>query len=109
MEYQAISPSGALIRLDNEYKGVLKTLLEVQHELAKNESNRKTYEAQEAKKFEYEDKLAKMQAELAEVERRCKKVKFPIRHPITMWRRNYRKWKVKRPRPPSQLTTIMHG
>ena len=70
MEYQAISPSGALIRLDNEYKGVLKTLLEVQHELAKNESNRKTYEAQEAKKFEYEDKLTKMQAELDEVEKR---------------------------------------
>ena len=69
MEYQAISPSGALIRLDNEYKGVLKTLLEVQHELAKNESNRKTYEAQEAKKFEYEDKLTKMQTELADVEK----------------------------------------
>ena len=26
-----------------------------------------------------------------------------------MWPRNYRKWKVKRPRPPSHLITIMHG
>jgi hypothetical protein len=73
MGYQAITPSGALIRLDNEYKGVLKGLLENQHELAKLESNRKTYEAQEAKPFEYEDKLAKMQAELAEVELRLQK------------------------------------
>jgi hypothetical protein len=73
MGYQAITPSGALIRLDNEYKGVLKGLQENQHELAKLESNRKTYEAQEAKPFEYEDKLARMQTELAEVELRLQK------------------------------------
>ena len=73
MGYQAITPSGALIRLDNEYKGVLKGLLENQHELAKLESNRKTYEAQEAKPFEYEDKLTRMQTELAEVELRLQK------------------------------------
>ena len=36
-------------------------------------------------------------------------VKFLIRHPITMWLKNYRKWRVKRLRPPSHPIIIMHG
>ncbi len=65
-----ISPSGILQRVDLKLAAIPKTLEQAKHDLTQAEANKRTYQEQQDKPFEQQERLAKMEAELERIEQK---------------------------------------
>jgi N12 class adenine-specific DNA methylase len=68
--YNELTAAGIITRLDNKIKAMPGTLESISRQLKDNENNFKTYEVQATAPFEHEDRLAKMELEIARLEKR---------------------------------------
>jgi len=73
IKYDQASPAGVTARLDNTIDAIGQNLAISRNKLEQSEADLKTYEAQAAKPFEYDDLLKGMESELTAVEARLQK------------------------------------